>query len=153
MTPALRFALHCVRARCVCTHTGRSAFDPKLPPHVFALADNVFSDLKYVCSETWNRAATALDAAFICFRLRRLWVLSLPGSWHQRTSKQMTSSAERTSTEGESSRHQRREGSDRVLRRSRTALIGCFVEGGRRTRETALATLQHLIHIRNLIEI
>jgi len=28
-------------------YRGRSAFDPKLPPHVFALADNVFSDLKY----------------------------------------------------------------------------------------------------------
>eukprot|EP00051_Salpingoeca_urceolata_P006297 m.83521 g.83521 ORF g.83521 m.83521 type:complete len:1207 (+) comp14769_c0_seq1:504-4124(+) len=28
-------------------YRGRSAFDPKLPPHIFALADNVFSDLRY----------------------------------------------------------------------------------------------------------
>ena len=27
-------------------YRGRSAFDPKLPPHIFALADNVFSDMK-----------------------------------------------------------------------------------------------------------
>eukprot|EP00041_Stephanoeca_diplocostata_P032668 m.1054505 g.1054505 ORF g.1054505 m.1054505 type:complete len:1013 (+) comp24189_c0_seq2:178-3216(+) len=28
-------------------YRGRSAFDPKLPPHIFALADNVFSDMKW----------------------------------------------------------------------------------------------------------
>jgi len=28
-------------------YRGRSAFDPKLPPHIFALADNAFSDMKY----------------------------------------------------------------------------------------------------------
>ena len=28
-------------------YRGRSAFDPKLPPHIFALADNCFSDMKY----------------------------------------------------------------------------------------------------------
>ena len=28
-------------------YNGRSAFDPKLAPHIFALADNVFSDMKF----------------------------------------------------------------------------------------------------------
>ncbi|EGD77017.1 hypothetical protein PTSG_07359 [Salpingoeca rosetta] len=28
-------------------YRGRSAFDPKLQPHIFALADNVFNDMKY----------------------------------------------------------------------------------------------------------
>eukprot|EP00039_Didymoeca_costata_P005765 m.84380 g.84380 ORF g.84380 m.84380 type:complete len:1004 (+) comp12964_c0_seq1:176-3187(+) len=28
-------------------YRGRSAFDPKLPPHVYALADNVFSDMRW----------------------------------------------------------------------------------------------------------
>eukprot|EP00043_Microstomoeca_roanoka_P000019 m.26308 g.26308 ORF g.26308 m.26308 type:complete len:998 (+) comp10019_c0_seq1:71-3064(+) len=28
-------------------YQGRSAFDPKLQPHIFALADNVFNDMKY----------------------------------------------------------------------------------------------------------
>eukprot|EP00054_Salpingoeca_dolichothecata_P022835 m.150677 g.150677 ORF g.150677 m.150677 type:complete len:1003 (+) comp24477_c0_seq2:92-3100(+) len=28
-------------------YRGRSAFDPKLPPHIYALADNVFNDMKY----------------------------------------------------------------------------------------------------------
>ena len=28
-------------------YRGRSAFDPKLPPHIFALADNVFTDMVF----------------------------------------------------------------------------------------------------------
>jgi len=28
-------------------YNGRSAFDPKLAPHIFALSDNVYSDMKY----------------------------------------------------------------------------------------------------------
>lgn len=28
-------------------YQGRSAFDPKLQPHIFALADNVFNDMKF----------------------------------------------------------------------------------------------------------
>ena len=28
-------------------YRGRSAFDPKLQPHIFALADNVFNDMRY----------------------------------------------------------------------------------------------------------
>jgi myosin-1 len=31
----------------VARYRGRSAFDPKLPPHIFALADNVFSDMTW----------------------------------------------------------------------------------------------------------
>lgn len=29
------------------SYRGRSAFDPKLKPHIFALADNVFNDMRY----------------------------------------------------------------------------------------------------------
>ena len=28
-------------------YVSRSAFDPKLEPHIFALADNVYADLKF----------------------------------------------------------------------------------------------------------
>ena len=28
-------------------YRGRNAFDPKLPPHIYALADNAFSDMRW----------------------------------------------------------------------------------------------------------